>query len=180
MKVKLEFDLKVVLRWLLAILLVSAALGKIANLQEFHANVAAYQLPLPDVFSRLVVMVLPWFELLCGVLLLAGGVSRAALLCALGLCLAFVLATGQAWVRGLEISCGCFDLGLLGDGAAAQVLESVQSAFARAVFLLGVAAYLFRVSSVSLADGPAEALGTAEDGEKIAGRKCWPSPETKA
>lgn len=154
MKVKLEFDLQVVLRWLLAILLVWAALGKIANLQEFHANVAAYHLPLPNVLSRLVVMVLPWFELLCGILLLAGGMSRAALLCTLGLCLAFVLATGQAWARGLEISCGCFDLGFLGDGAAARVLESVQFAFVRAVLMLAAAAYLFRISPVSTSGGP--------------------------
>jgi uncharacterized membrane protein YphA (DoxX/SURF4 family) len=144
MKVEFEFDAKKTLRWLLAALLVWAALGKIANLQEFHANVAAYRLPLPAAMIRMAVMVVPWLELLCGILLVAGTMRRAALLCALGLCAVFVLATGQAWVRGLEISCGCFKLDFLGEGAAKQVLESVQFAFGRAVLLLAAAVWLFR------------------------------------
>jgi uncharacterized membrane protein YphA (DoxX/SURF4 family) len=151
MRVELEFDLKAVLRWLLAVLLVWAALGKIANLQEFHANVAAYRLPLPAAMIRLAVMVVPWLELLCGVLLVAGTMRRAALLCTVGLCAIFVLATGQAWARGLEISCGCFKLDFLGEGAAKQVLESVQFAFGRAVLLLAAAVWLLRSRPVSMA-----------------------------
>lgn len=149
MNVKLEFDLQAMLRWLLAVLLVWAALGKIANLQEFHANVAAYRLPLPPAMIRLAVTVVPWLELLCGILLVAGTMRRAALLCAVGLCAVFVLATGQAWARGLEISCGCFKLDFLGEGAAKQVLESVQFAFGRAVLLLAAAVWLFRSRPVS-------------------------------
>ena len=144
MRVELEFDLNAVLRWLLAVLLVWAALGKIANLQEFHANVVAYRLPLPGAMTRMAVMVVPWLELLCGILLVAGTLRRAALLCTVGLCAVFVLATGQAWARGLEISCGCFKLDFLGEGAAKQVLESVQFAFGRAVLLLAAAVWLFR------------------------------------
>lgn len=144
MRVELEFDLNAVLRWLLAVLLVWAALGKIANLQEFHASVAAYRLPLPGAMTRMAVMVVPWLELLCGILLVAGTMRRAALLCTVGLCAIFVLATGQAWARGLEISCGCFKLDFLGEGAAKQALESVQFAFGRAVLLLAAAVWLFR------------------------------------
>jgi len=150
MRVEMEFDLQAVLRWLLAGLLVWAALGKIANLQEFHANVAAYRLPLPAAMIRMAVTVVPWLELLCGILLVAGTMRRAALLCTVGLCAVFVLATGQAWARGLEISCGCFKLDFLGEGAAKQVLESVQFAFGRAVLLLAAAVWLFRSRTVSL------------------------------
>ena len=151
MRVELEFDLKAVLRWLLAVLLVWAALGKIANLQEFHANIAAYRLPLPAAMIRMAVTVVPWLELLCGILLVAGTMRRAALLCTVGLCAIFVLATGQAWARGLEISCGCFKLDFLGEGAAKQALESVQFAFGRAVLLLVAAVWLFRSRLVSQA-----------------------------
>jgi uncharacterized membrane protein YphA (DoxX/SURF4 family) len=150
MRVEFEFDAKRALRWLLAGLLVWAALGKIANLQEFHANVAAYRLPLPAAMIRMAVTVVPWLELLCGILLVAGTMRRAALLCTVGLCAVFVLATGQAWARGLEISCGCFKLDFLGEGAAKQVLESVQFAFGRAVLLLAAAVWLFRSRTVSL------------------------------
>jgi len=149
MRVELEFDAQAVLRWLLAVLLVWAALGKIANLQEFHTAVAAYQLTLPGVWQRLAVMVVPWLELLCGIMLIAGTLRRAALLCTVALCAVFVLATGQAWVRGLEISCGCFKLDFLGEGVVKQALESVQFAFGRAVLLLAAAVWLFRSRQVS-------------------------------
>ena len=144
MKVEFEFKLEPVLRWLLAALLVWAALGKIANLQEFHANLAAYRLPLPETLTRMAVTVVPWLELLCGILLVTGGMRRAALLCTAGLCVAFVLSTGQAWARGLDISCGCLNLDFLGDGAVKKMLESVQFAFVRAGLLLGISVYLFR------------------------------------
>jgi len=144
MKVAWEFDFKAVLRWLLAGLLMWAALGKIANLQDFHANLAAYQLPLPEAMLRLIVTVLPWLEFLCGLLLVAGGLRRAALLWSTLLCAAFVVATGQAWARGLDISCGCLKLDFLGHGAATHLLESVPFAFGRALVLLAAALYLLR------------------------------------
>jgi uncharacterized membrane protein YphA (DoxX/SURF4 family) len=138
----MPFDMQVILRWLLAIILVWAALGKIANLQAFYASLTAYHLPLPDALLRLAVTALPWLELLCGILLIAEGARRAALLWTVVLFAAFVLATGQAWARGLEISCGCIKLDFLGDGAAKKALESVQFAFIRAILLLGAALYL--------------------------------------
>lgn len=143
MKVAFEFDLKTAVRWLLALLLVWAALSKIANLNEFHASILAYQVPLPDSLIRLTAIALPWLELLCGILLLVGGARRAALVWAMVLFAVFVLATGQAWARGLDISCGCFKLGFLGEGAA-KILESVSFAFFRALLLLAGAAYIWR------------------------------------
>jgi putative oxidoreductase len=145
MKPALEFNHQAVLRGLLALLLTWAALGKIANLQDFHANLAAYHLPLPEPLLRLAVAVVPWLELLCGILLLVtGGLRRAALLWAVLLCALFVLATGQAWARGLEISCGCFKLDFLGNGATRHALESVPFAFGRSLVLLLVALHLLR------------------------------------
>ncbi len=96
-------------------------------------------------------MVLPWLELLCGLLLVTGSARRAALVWTAVMFGAFVLATGQAWVRGLDISCGCFKLAFLGDGALAKFVESVKFACVRAVFLLGASLYLLRASSPSRA-----------------------------
>ncbi len=110
MKIALEFDFKTGLRWLLAAILVWAALSKIANLHEFHAAILAYQMPVADPLARWVAMVLPWLELLCGLLLMAGSARRAALVWTAVMFGVFVLATGQAWVRGLDISCGCSSL----------------------------------------------------------------------
>jgi len=145
MKVTLTIDPQLLLRWLLAGLLAWAAMGKIANLQEFHATMLAYRLPMPGPLVRLAVITLPWLELLCAaILLVTSGLRRAGLLWSVLLCAGFVFATGQAWARGLEISCGCFKLDFLGEGAARQVIESVQFAFVRAALLLAAAVYLFR------------------------------------
>lgn len=140
---KVVFDFRTAVRWILGILLVWAALSKIANLNEFHADLAAYKLPLPDALLRLTAIVLPWLELMCGMLLLVGGLRRAALVWAIVLFAIFVLATGQAWARGLEISCGCFKLDFLSENAV-RVFESVGFAFSRALLLLAGAIYVWR------------------------------------
>lgn len=148
MKVTLEFDGRVVVRWLMAVLLVWASLSKLANLNEFYGNVMAYDLPLPDALVKLTAMVLPWMELLCGILLITGAARRAALFWAMILFAVFVLATGQAWARGLNISCSCFDLSFLGDSAR-KFLESVGFAFVRAALLLAGAVYVWRAPAAS-------------------------------
>jgi putative oxidoreductase len=134
---------KTILRCLIAILLIGAAVTKIANLNDFYLSITLYQLPLADGLIRLTAMVLPWLEFLCGILLIAGTAKRAALLWAIILFAIFVLVTGQAWLRGLNISCGCFKLQFLGETIGA-FLESVKFAFLRAVLLLAAAIYLFR------------------------------------
>jgi uncharacterized membrane protein YphA (DoxX/SURF4 family) len=143
MKIAFEINPKLVLRWLLAGLLVWAALSKIANLNEFYLNMALYRLPFPDAWLRLAAMVMPWLELLAGILMISGTARRAALFWAMVLFAAFVLATGQAWVRGLNISCGCFNLDFLGDEFAG-VFETVKFAFFRALLLFAASVYLWR------------------------------------
>jgi len=51
---------------------------------------------------------LPWLELVCGLSLLTGFWPESTLGVILLLMAVFLAATGQAWVRGLEIDCGCF------------------------------------------------------------------------
>ena len=73
---------------------------------------------------------------------------RATLLWLLILCTLFLIATGQAWARGLEISCGCMNLDFLqlsgmGNGTV-KLLESAPFAFGRALLLTAGCAYLLR------------------------------------
>jgi putative oxidoreductase len=143
MKIAFELDLRTGLRWLVGALLVWAALGKIANPMEFYGELMAYRLPWPGELTRLTAIVLPWLELLCGILLIAGTARRAAAAWAVILFAVFVLATGQAWARGLQISCGCFKLDFLGP-ALSKLMESVPFAFFRALLLLGCAVHVMR------------------------------------
>ena len=139
--------LRACLRWLIAAALVWAALGKLANPQEFYGAILGYQLPLPAVLARATAVVLPWIELLCGLLLAANHRRGAALAWALLLFVVFAIVTAQAWLRGLRVACGCFDLHVLGiaqDSDLAHFFESLAFAFFRAVLLASAACYLFR------------------------------------
>jgi uncharacterized membrane protein YphA (DoxX/SURF4 family) len=167
MKVTLEIELKRPLRWLLAAVLLWAALSKLANLQEFYADLLAYRLPLAVPLVRLAAMSLPWLELLCGLLLLVGGPGRAALAWTSALFALFVLATGQAWARGLDISCGCFHLDFLGNAKLVKLFESIPFAFFRAGLLLAGAIYLFQQQEPRRLFGAKARLSRAGDRDDI-------------
>jgi uncharacterized membrane protein YphA (DoxX/SURF4 family) len=142
-KIAFELSWRTPLRWLLGLLLLWAALSKLGNLQEFYGELLSYRLLLPEFLLRLVAITLPWLELLCGLMLVANVFTRPVLAWAAALFIAFSLATGQAWLRGLDISCGCFNLSLLGLGSNA-FFESVGFAFFRALLLASAAVYLLR------------------------------------
>lgn len=84
-----------------------AGLMKILEPLEFAQNTANYRLFSRDL-SFLIALVLPWVEVLCGILLIFG-ISRSAssllLSGLLGLFLMLILVT--LW-RGLDVDCGCF------------------------------------------------------------------------
>ncbi len=127
------------LRWLLGIVFIWAALGKMVGPQDFLANLYEYQLPLPEFFLRLVAVSLPWLELICGLSLLVNSWPESTLGVIMLMMLVFIGATGQAWMRGLEIDCGCFGTAIEKNSFAG----SVQFAFFRNLILFGLAAYLF-------------------------------------
>jgi uncharacterized membrane protein YkgB len=59
-------------------------------------------------FSNVVAVVLPWVELIIGLLLLAGAWAREAGLVAAGLLLVFNLAAVSVLARGIDVKdCGC-------------------------------------------------------------------------
>jgi uncharacterized membrane protein YphA (DoxX/SURF4 family) len=133
---------------LLGVLMLWAAISKLANPTEFLGSIYAYEVPLPRPLLQITAIVLPWLELLCGLLLVAGLWVETALVLVTGLFALFVVATGQAWIRGLEIGCGCFSLKMFGLSAnlpgLERFFESVAFAFFRSLVLTALAAYLMR------------------------------------
>jgi uncharacterized membrane protein YphA (DoxX/SURF4 family) len=137
----------IALRWLLGALMLWAAVSKLAQPTEFLGSIYAYDLPLPRALMQLVAVVLPWLELMCGLLLIANVWSETALATIMGLLVVFVLATGQAWARGLDISCGCFNLKIFGADASTGLVKFVESpgfAFFRNLILVLLAFALLR------------------------------------
>jgi putative oxidoreductase len=127
------------------LVLLWGALGKLLAPQVFLADLITYRLGLPDGALRLVVLVLPWLEAASGLLLLVRRHAPGALLVAGALFVIFAVATGQAVLRGLDLSCGCLDVSLLGmrsDSAFARLFDSAPMAFVRAAVLGSLCAFL--------------------------------------
>ena len=160
MRFPARVNFKTAVRWLLGLLFIWAAVSKLANPTEFLGSILAYDLPLPGVLPKLAAVVLPWLELLCGLSLLANFWPESSLGVMFVLFLIFIAATGQAWARGLDISCGCFDLSILGisgDGKTMEFIESATFAFFRNIVLANLIGYLFisRIMTQAPAEGPA-------------------------
>lgn len=101
-------------RWLafgvrlyLGLVFMLACLHKLAHPATFAVDVATYQL-LPLGTINLFALVVPWVELLVGILLITGVRARAAAVVTAALMVAFMVALGWALAQGLEMSCGCF------------------------------------------------------------------------
>ena len=104
-------SLKTVLVWLCRLISGGVYFGagavKIFDPQAFAADIGHYHL-LPYPLTLVVGVYLPWLELVCGSAVLIGRLERGALLILVGLCGLFCAALASAWLRSLDIDCGCF------------------------------------------------------------------------
>ncbi len=81
--------------------------------------VRAYEL-LPEAVVPLVGYALPVVEIVVGLMLIAGLLTRVAAIFSALLLLAFIIGIAAAWARGLRIDCGCFGGGGFDADATAQ------------------------------------------------------------
>jgi len=73
----------------------------------FALSIDNYRL-LPYPVAAALAVYLPWLELFCGLGVLWPRTRLGALAVLIGLSLGFSGAIASAWLRGLDISCGCF------------------------------------------------------------------------
>jgi uncharacterized membrane protein YphA (DoxX/SURF4 family) len=95
-------------RWAVAGIFLGAAVPKILNPGEFASDVSHYAIPFWDPLVNLIAITVPWVEAVTGLALLSGFAAEGAILLSNGFFLFFMVLLGQAWVRGLDIDCGCF------------------------------------------------------------------------
>ena len=93
---------------------IAASLDKIIDPYSFSTSITDYQIT-PHWISNLVALILPWLELICGLLLIAScfkfirkfeliDFSNDLIILML---LWFIFILTIAWLKGLDIDCGC-------------------------------------------------------------------------
>jgi uncharacterized membrane protein YphA (DoxX/SURF4 family) len=80
---------------------------KIVDPLDFAQNITNYR-----VFPKLIVfaaaLILPWIELFCGILLIAGIWTKSSAFLISGLLVCFLILILTTIIRGIDINCGCF------------------------------------------------------------------------
>ncbi len=104
---KILAALSVPVRLYLGAVFIEASIFKIQEPYEFAIGVATYQI-LPLGLVNLVALLLPWIELVAGVLLIAGFWTKENAFLVLGMMVVFLASLVSALARGYEMSCGCF------------------------------------------------------------------------
>ena len=99
--------LYVTARLILGAVFIYASFDKIIHPAAFAEAVYNYQI-LPDDLINLSAVVLPWAELLLGIVLIAGFWMPGAVALSTLLLTIFMGAMVFNFARGLDISCGCF------------------------------------------------------------------------
>jgi len=99
--------LALIFRLYVAGLFIYASMYKINYTAQFAESIASYQIA-PYWVVNFVAVTLPWVELVCGILLIAGFRGRSATVVIGFLLIFFTLAIIVNLVRDVHISCGCF------------------------------------------------------------------------
>jgi len=126
-------------RLILGGVLFAAGWLKIFTPAKSQMAVRAYEV-LPIWLANFLGILLPWFEVGLGVLLILGIAVRLSAIAGGGLMVLFIAAISQAWGRGLSIDCGCFGGGGTVDPGETKYLSEI----VRDTGLALLALYLFR------------------------------------
>ena len=126
-------------RLILGGVLFAAGYLKVGSPDKSQMAVRAYEL-LPISLANFLGLVLPFFEIAVGLLLILGAGTR--IVAALGgfTMFIFIIAIGQAWARGLNIDCGCFG----GGGSVAPGETRYLQEILRDAGLVALALFLIR------------------------------------
>jgi putative oxidoreductase len=93
----------------LGLIFIVASLPKIQDPPSFAHMIYNYRV-VPGALINLFALVMPWVELLAGVLLVLGIWTRPARNVVAGLLLVFMTAIAINLIRGNAVDCGCFDV----------------------------------------------------------------------
>ncbi len=99
--------LALALRLYIAGLFIHAGMNKINYTAEFAETIASYRMA-PYWAVNFMAVVMPWIELICGILLVCGVRVRSTIVVAGALLMMFTAGILVNLLRNAPISCGCF------------------------------------------------------------------------
>jgi len=99
-----------ILRIVIAYIFIYAGAEKIANPDNFALSISNYRL-LPTASLNFFAIIIPWIEIVSGLLLLFGILTKENSAIILFLLIIFTIAIIISLFRGLSIDCGCFGKG---------------------------------------------------------------------
>lgn len=99
--------LGLLLRIYIGAIFVTASMYKINYPGEFAETIAGYQI-VPFWGVHIIALILPWTELICGLMLVLGLRTRAAAVLAGLMLVVFCVAIVVTLAREIPIGCGCF------------------------------------------------------------------------
>jgi putative oxidoreductase len=105
-------------RLILAALFIIAAFGKLVDIERYSVQAVYFFVILPMFLARPFGLALPFIELLCGLGLLFGVLTRLSALGIGLLSLSFFIAKTIVFLHGRSVDCGCF-------GAFGQTVASI-------------------------------------------------------
>jgi uncharacterized membrane protein YphA (DoxX/SURF4 family) len=108
---------------IVGLIFIYASVEKILYPAYFAVSIQNYQL-IPDYFTNIVAVLLPWLELYCGLSILIGLWHQAGAAIVSLLNIVFIIALTSAVFRGLDIDCGCY-----GTGSSANVSRIIEDLF---------------------------------------------------
>ena len=128
-----------VIRLVVGGIFVYASIDKIFNPDQFAKIIHNYRILPPDLINVMAI-VTPWFEFTAGVCMITGFKYRGASLIIAVMLAIFTVAMSSAYIRGLNINCGCFSTSSFSESdLLARAIEDI-------LLLIGSIIILFKTS----------------------------------
>ncbi len=97
----------IIARLIVGLTFIYASYYKIIEPGDFAKSIWYYHIS-PGSLINLTAIILPWLELVCGILLILGVAYRGSLFLVSLMTVVFILAIASAMARGIDLDCGCF------------------------------------------------------------------------
>lgn len=98
--------LLLIFRLVVGFIFLSFGASKIGIADQFAADIAKYAI-MPEFSLNLVAIIVPWLEIVVGILLILGIRLKASAIFSIVLLLTFIAFVGFAMMMGFDINCGC-------------------------------------------------------------------------